>query len=166
MNKEQFFMLYTDRCTLDGEIFMKGREIPQRYCHGYKGFCIYINGKDYWGLSHRLIYTWFYGFIPEGYEIDHIDGNRDNNHPSNLRAVTHSENIKYAIIRLGNWNKGKGYGSENGRAKLTEIDIPIIRQRLATGETQELIAADYGVNRATISYIKLNKTWNVNKEKK
>ena len=45
---------------------------------------------------HRLIYTVFVGEI-EGYEIDHIDGNRSNNNLNNLRAVTHTENCKNPI---------------------------------------------------------------------
>ena len=38
----------------------------------------------------------FYGKIPEGYEIDHIDRNPSNNALNNLRLVTPSENAKNA----------------------------------------------------------------------
>jgi len=34
-----------------------------------------------------------YGEIPEGYEIDHIDGDQLNNDISNLRLVTHLQNM-------------------------------------------------------------------------
>jgi hypothetical protein len=40
----------------------------------------------------RLIYTAFNGPIPAGMEVDHIDGNRLNNHLENLSLVTHKQN--------------------------------------------------------------------------
>ena len=44
-------------------------------------------------LIHRLVYETFNGEIPEGLEIDHIDRNKHNNKPENLRLVTRSENM-------------------------------------------------------------------------
>ena len=41
---------------------------------------------------HRLVYETFIGEIPPKYEIDHLDGVRENCCVSNLRAVTHKEN--------------------------------------------------------------------------
>lgn len=51
---------------------------------------------------HRFVYELAYGPIPEGLQIDHIDGNRTNNFLSNLRVVSHQQN---------QWNrtKTKGY---------------------------------------------------------
>jgi hypothetical protein len=40
----------------------------------------------------RLIYTAFNCSIPAGMEVDHIDGNRLNNHLENLSLVTHKQN--------------------------------------------------------------------------
>ena len=51
-----------------------------------------INRKMY--LLHRLVAYTFLGNPPEGKtEVDHIDDNKDNNRPENLRWVTRSENI-------------------------------------------------------------------------
>jgi hypothetical protein len=42
---------------------------------------------------HRLVYTAVYPEEDiEGFEIDHIDGNKENNHWENLRKSTTSEN--------------------------------------------------------------------------
>ena len=77
--------------------------------------------------THRLVWVLFYGEIPEGYVIDHIDRNRSNNSPENLRLVTIQENCfntkgskgssKYKGVHLnsrGKWTaqitfKGKTY---------------------------------------------------------
>ena len=42
---------------------------------------------------HRLV-AYAFGIWIKGYEIDHIDNNPFNNHPSNLRAISHSGNMQ------------------------------------------------------------------------
>lgn len=44
--------------------------------------------------GHRCVWEAFNGRIPTNLEIDHIDRNKHNNKLSNLRLVTHSENMK------------------------------------------------------------------------
>ena len=46
---------------------------------------------------HRLVYETFVGEIPPGYEVDHINGVRDDNSYKNLRLVTRSENMYNAM---------------------------------------------------------------------
>ena len=46
---------------------------------------------------HRLVYTKFVGEIPKGYEINHIDGDKTNNHYTNLESLTHHDNILHAV---------------------------------------------------------------------
>lgn len=41
--------------------------------------------------AHRVVWLLTYGEWPAG-QVDHIDGNRRNNLPSNLRLCTHSQN--------------------------------------------------------------------------
>ena len=40
---------------------------------------------------HRYVYERAYGTIPTGYEVHHIDHNRNNNEPENLKLVTVEE---------------------------------------------------------------------------
>ena len=62
---------------------------------------IQINGKIEKG--HRLSWLWNTGSFPDkGIEIDHIDGNKDNNMFDNLRTVTRSQNCKNTKIRSTN----------------------------------------------------------------
>ena len=50
------------------------------------------NKKRKYFRVHRLVYEAFNGEIPEGYEIDHINGFRDDNRLENLRMLTKLEN--------------------------------------------------------------------------
>lgn len=43
--------------------------------------------------AHRLVWLYVYGRLPTQ-DIDHIDGNRDNNAFANLREATRSENLQ------------------------------------------------------------------------
>ena len=59
---------------------------------GYKGKSFY---------AHRLIWKLVYGSAPKD-QIDHIDGNRDNNKIDNLRDVSHKENQRNRRIAKDN----------------------------------------------------------------
>lgn len=52
---------------------------------------ISVDSKRY--LSHRLAWFYVHGVFPE-HDTDHIDGNRQNNAISNLRAVTRTINLQ------------------------------------------------------------------------
>ena len=56
--------------------------------NGYRR--VKVDGKKI--LEHRVIYEMHNGSIPDGMEIDHINGVRDDNRIENLRVVTSSEN--------------------------------------------------------------------------
>ena len=51
-----------------------------------------ISGKRLY--NHRVIYTHVYGEIPNNYEIDHINGIRNDNRIENLRCIPVFENRK------------------------------------------------------------------------
>lgn len=48
---------------------------------------------------HRLVYETFNGEIPDGYVIDHIDANKENNSLNNLRCVTQKENCNNPLTK-------------------------------------------------------------------
>ena len=51
-----------------------------------------VGGKPM--LVHVLIAHAFNGKRPKGYDVDHINGKRDDNRPCNLRYVTRSQNLR------------------------------------------------------------------------
>ena len=65
---------------------------------------ISVKNKSY--AVHRLIYLYFYGYLPQ--EIDHIDGNPLNNLIENLRKATHQENMLNKKIYKNNKSGYKG----------------------------------------------------------
>ena len=96
--------------TEDGMLWSrtKGRWMkPQRNASGYVFyFLVYGVDKPCWVFAHTLVALKYIGEPPSlKHEIDHIDDSRVNNHYSNLRWVTHSENVKKGFDngRVGWW---------------------------------------------------------------
>lgn len=59
-------------------------------------------------FAHRLIWNMHRGDIPDGMQIDHIDGNRTNNAIENLRLATHAENKRNERTRKDSKSGVKG----------------------------------------------------------
>ena len=101
-------------------------------------------------LAHRLVWQFLYGDIPNGLCINHKNGIKDDNRPKNLEIVTYSQNIKHAYRN----NLADEHGEKNPNAKLTNEQIPQIREMYATGKfTQENLGKMFKVAFQTISKI-------------
>lgn len=75
---------------------IKGKIIrPYKHSMGYLQVCLSIKGSRKHYFIHRLVYETFYGKIPEGLVINHIDEDKTNNYLDNLEAITQKENINY-----------------------------------------------------------------------
>lgn len=64
---------------------------------GYYVASLTTNNKTKQFFVHRLVASAFIGPLPEGLFVNHIDGNKLNNIPSNLEYVTTSENLLHAF---------------------------------------------------------------------
>ena len=89
--------------TEDGQVFCmryKNRDewrqlkprIGHQRCGGY--YLVTINGRV--AFVHRLVAECFCEKPPGKVEVNHKDGNKLNNHYSNLEWVTHLENVRHA----------------------------------------------------------------------
>ena len=114
--------------------------------------CVCLAGKN--RLVHRLVTEAFLPDFLEKPQVNHIDGDKQNNQLSNLEMVTVSENTLHAY-KTGLNPKGENRGS----AKLSNDDAIAIKRLLLKGEKGISIARKFGVVRKTIYDIKSGKTW-------
>ena len=123
--------------------------------HGYKMIILRGNTTKTRNVNiHTLVLEVFVGSRPNGMECRHIDGNRLNNHVSNLAWGTSSENHQDKIL-----HGTSGVGEGNPSAKLTSSDVLNIRQRHANGESCQSIANDFNVSDATVRQIAKRIIW-------
>lgn len=107
--------------------------------------------------SHRLVAMNFISNPENKPEVNHIDGNKENNHVSNLEWVTTKENIRHAV-KNGLISDRKG--EKHNNALLTNGNVLDIMKLIGDGEkTITDIAKQFNVNRTTVSDIKRGKTW-------
>lgn len=124
-----------------------------------KGYSqVILSGKPLKKFSnvHFLVAGAFLGKRPDGYQINHKDGVKTNNHLSNLEYVTPSQNTKHAYAT---GLMPSQQGEHNPGAKLTESDVIEIKRRLVNGELQKDIARLFGVTPTNITMINTGRTW-------
>ena len=133
-----------------------GRQIRERICKQSRlrnGYLVVtaLRGFRFGDLVHRQVAAAFIPNPDQKPQVNHKDGNKENNHVSNLEWSTGSENTQHA------YNTGLSKkGSDHGQAKLTESDVLRIRNSL---ESQRALAAQFGVSQMQISYIKRKLSW-------
>ena len=110
---------------------------------------------------HQLVAAAFLGLRPDGLQINHLDGNKKNNHVGNLEYVTPSENIRHAVNVLGTIRRYPvRRGEDSYSAKLSKDDVLVIRSRYLAGNvTQCQLAQEFGVGQNAISSVVNNRTW-------
>ena len=86
------------RRTLDGWMELKPNTSPACLRNKLGKGSRYPQTRGYGGLHcHKLVCTAFHGERPEGYECDHINGNKMDWSADNVRWVTKEENIRCGI---------------------------------------------------------------------
>lgn len=122
---------------------------------GYFHVTLFNKNIRKWYYVHRLVALAFISNPKNKPYINHIDGNKQNNHVDNLKWCTQSENEKHANkLGLKNFK-----GENNGKSKLSNNDIFSIKRLFKQGLKQTTIAKLYDTTQSNISLIVTRKNW-------
>lgn len=145
------------RAKNGSQAFKRGRVLTQRVDrYGYFGIELKMNGVSLQTTVHRLVAIAFVSGNFQGAQVNHIDGDKTNNSPSNLEFCTVAQNNRHAFI-MG--LKVGRKGVQHHSAILTDEDVREIRLLLNSGVKQSEIASRFGVVHQAVSNIKRGKSW-------
>lgn len=137
--------------------FAKGIHLVQCIVSsGYSAVSLKINSINKTASIHQMVATVFIENKNNLPQVNHIDGNKLNNHVNNLEWCTASHNMIHAF-RMG--LKKPNIGESAGGCKLTTNDVLAIRQMIFNGISQRKIAAIYGMSQGAIRDISNRKNW-------
>lgn len=146
-------------CNSSGEVFSidrvveysnglivkhKGRKLRQEKSKGYLRVSLSKDNKVKRFLVHRLVACCFIDNVDDKKCVNHIDGNKENNHVSNLEWVSHSENEQHSYLSLGKVNHNR---------KMSNDDVLHV---LSSSETGVNLALKFNVSPKVISNIRRN----------
>lgn len=108
-------------------------------------------------LVHRLVWESLRGPIPDGKQVNHIDGNKLNNRLENLELATPAENVGHANA---NGLQPKRYrGSRHANSKLTEEDVTIMLAASRAGMTPTQLGRAFKIDPVRAGQIIRGEAW-------
>ncbi|HAU33144.1 MAG TPA: hypothetical protein DCW76_02040 [Lysinibacillus sp.] len=127
---------------------------------------VHLSGNGYYHIClkckkitvHSIIAFLTFGEKTIGLMVNHLNGIKTDNRPSNLEMTTNSGNLKHAY-KLGLSKAPRVYGVNHGKSKLTNKKVLEIRSLLESGEKQREIAKKYGISQSAVNQINQRRTW-------
>lgn len=114
-----------------------GRQLVGNSGAGY--YAVSIGGGVFG--AHRIVWKILYGIDPIG-EIDHVNGNRKDNRPENLRECSSSQNNQNRRMSRRNKSGAKGVHWEKARRKWRAVIYPRLIGRFdSLEEAQKALVA-------------------------
>ena len=117
---------------------------PYKVTNGYFRIALGCGKRRKTFGVHSLVATAFIGLCPEGYEVNHCDGKKENNSVSNLEYVTKSQNSIHAI-KLG-LKKIPRRKSRLGSKQVSDI--------CHSTDTHDVIAVRHGISSSYVCMIR------------
>jgi len=114
---------------------------PSLRKNGYLCVSLRKDSKTIGFTIHRLVAKAFLSCV-DGFDVNHINGNRTDNRLVNLELVSRSQNLLHGM-----------FVNKNGQAKLTHEQAEEVKRRVALGERQVDIAKEFNVLKQTINQI-------------
>lgn len=123
--------------------------------YGYACVTFRSPTKNAYYTIHRLVAITFILNLESKLEVNHIDGNKLNNHINNLEWCTNRENIEHAVkIGLSNF-----VGENNPRATISESEVIRIKEFINFGLKTCSIRRLTGISESKIQMIRDGKAW-------
>lgn len=122
--------------------------------NGYSSYVLYGDGRKYYKTAHMLVADAFLGLKPFGMEINHKDGNKQNNYVGNLEYCTQQENKKHAVV-----NNLTCYGERQHCAKITLNTAKQIKTMYKSGIRQIDIYKRLNLPKHIVYDICLERSW-------
>jgi YesN/AraC family two-component response regulator len=144
-----------DEC---GNVFSKKRNKflkPDLSGDGYPRYTFSFNGKTTRVFAHRIVASLFVDNPFNKPFVNHKDGNKQNNHYSNLEWVTTSENNAHAY-KTGLKSQ---HGEKNHRSKYTQEQIESIHTLNIEGLNVKEIASKVSINPEYVSRVLNGDRW-------
>ena len=114
---------------------------PEYIRSGYIRYKLSVNGIVIRILAHRLVYETYVGEIPDGLFVNHIDGDKCNNHVSNLELVSNRDNVIHAVktnlIKVG---------EEHISAKISDDTLLSMLEEVSNGATPRSVSLKHNVS--------------------
>lgn len=132
---------------IEGNIYNKHSQLIKQQINnkGYLTFKMYLGDGVVRGVkSSRFIYEYFNGEIPEGFQIDHINGIKTDNRIGNLQIVLPAKNVRKRPYN-----------------KLSEDSCNLIKNLLKNKVvTVKKLAEHYKCDPVTIYNCRTGRSWN------
>lgn len=144
--------------TEDAQIYNKKGLHRKTYEHpnGYEIFPYWLDGKFKTTPVHRLVAL---AFIPNPMSkpcVNHIDGNKMNNHVTNLEWVTYSENTIHALVT---GLKVPELGEDVHNSSISNLECHELCKMMVQGLRNKEIVEITGVSEHVVKSIRSGRTW-------
>ena len=120
---------------------------PETERRGYKRVRLCINGGSKHIMVHRIVAAAFLGPRPEGFQVNHIDENKENNRADNLEYVTPKENSNHGTRNERLSKAHQNHPSKSRAVVQTDKEGKLIREYPSACEASRKT----GIDRSTIA---------------
>lgn len=120
---------------------------------GYIKYRLSIKSQRYYMYAHRAVYETYIGKLNSSLQINHIDGNKMNNHYSNLEQISCMDNIHHAIKnKLRKTNTDTKYSTIHRSNGKFVVERAIYENKIYVGAYNTLEEAKHSLDTKKLNY--------------